>query len=309
MTLDRFKELGLGGVTVNIGYPVLTDEVDRAGDYLAFYKRIAGLVRERGMRLAVKLHVLFSGTAFSRLRVDFSGLTVDHLGRGKRLMAERVLQEMQPAYLTLGGEPDTEAALTGLPELGRPEVYAAMVASILKDLPRGRTLIGAGQGTWVSPAFAEAYAKLDVDFINIHVYPLNRETVANTERIGEIARKNGKRLILDECWFYKIFPGEKSALGAGETIFRRDAYGFWAPLDELFLKTMAKLAAVQGIEYVSPFWSNCFFAALDYSPRDENLPFDTHRRKFNQAVFRNLRAGVFTRTGRFYAELIKRFGR
>jgi hypothetical protein len=306
LTLDRFKEMGLQGATLAIGYPILTDDVERSADYLAFYKKIAGLVRERGLKLCVKLHVVFVKTDFARLDADFSGLTIEKLARGKRLMAERILRDMAPDYLTLGGEPDTEAKLTGLPRLGTPEGYAELAAAILKGLPRGKTLVGVGQGTWISPDFAEAFAKLDVDFINLHVYAFGRQTLANADRVCDIAARAGKRLILDECWLYKALPGESGPIAATADVFRRDWYTFWTPLDKLFLRTMAKLASRRGIEYVSPFWSGCFFAGLEYRDELDKGSYLAGQQEFNREVFKNLQAGALTDLGRFFSGLVKR---
>jgi hypothetical protein len=307
--LDRFKELGMTGVTVNIGYPVLTDEIPRADEYIAFYRKIAGLVRERGLRLCVKLHVAFAGTVFSQVPVDFHGMTIDKLTRGKRLMAERALREMAPDYLALVGEPDTEAKLSGVTGLDDPATYASLVRAVLKDLPKGKTLVGAGQGTWSPSGFAEAYAKTDVDFINIHVYPIGRRVLDNIERICAAARGAHKKILLDECWFYKTDAGEGGGPAASADIYRRDNYAFWQPLDRRFLEAMAKLAVKEGVEYVSPFWSHLFFSYIDYAPGDEALPYEMIRQKVNRAAYQNVRDGVFSDTGKFYGELIKQYGR
>jgi hypothetical protein len=308
LTLDRFKEMGLKGVTVAIGYPILTDDVPRAPEYIAFYKKLAGLVRERGLKLCVKLHVVFAGTVFARVPANFSGLTVEKLMKGKRLMAERVIGDLAPDYLTLGGEPDTEASLTGLKELNNPETYAKMTSVILDSLPKGKTLVGVGQGTWVPAAFAEAYAKTGIDFINIHFYPFGPRIISNTEQVCAIAQRSHKRLILDECWLYKASGTGEGGVAASESVYRRDVFSFWQPLDQRFLEAMAKLAAAYRIEYVSPFWSNLFFASLPYDPADENLSYRELQQKFNRAASGNIRAGILTETGKFYVRLIKRYG-
>jgi hypothetical protein len=307
LTLDRFKELGIQGATVAIGYPILTDDVPNSMEYLDFYRKVAEMVRERHMKLCVKIHVLFSGTVFSTLKTDFSTLTIEKLQQGKRLMAERILAGVSPDYLTLGGEPDTEAKLTGLKELKNPETYAGMVRSILRDLKRGNTLVGVGQGTWVTPEFAKAFALLDIDFINLHVYPFGKRVLNVLDEVCVTARQHAKRLILDECWLYKAAGDEASGPAASATVFRRDYFSFWQPADELFLEAMAKVASENNIEYVSPFWSNCFFSYLKYDPSDEALSFPAMNRKFNQAVFKSMQSDAFSGTGHFYSDLIEKY--
>jgi len=309
LSLDRFVGLGIQGATIAIGYPMLTDDLPRSEEYLAFYKRVAEMVRSRHMKLCVKLHVLFAGTVYSSLKVDFSSLTPEKLAAGKRLMAERVIGELAPDYLTLGGEPDTEAKLTGLKGLDEPVAYAGMVQSILKHLKKGNTLVGVGQGTWVTPDFAKAYAKTDVDFINIHVYPFGKRVLEVLDQICVIARDGKKRMILDECWLYKVAPGEGLGVAASAAIYRRDAYGFWEPVDKLFLESMAKVASQNKIEYISPFWSHCFFASMKYDAPDEQLSYKEVNGRFLLAVSANMQAGTFSGLGRYYSDLIQRFSK
>lgn len=308
LSLDRFSELGIQGATIAIGYPVLTNDLPRSDEYLEFYKKAAGMVRSRHMKLCVKLHVLFAGTVYSGLKVDFSSITIQKLAAGKRLMAERVIRELAPDYLTLGGEPDTEAKLTGLKELVDPMAYAGMVQLILKDLNRGSTLVGVGQGTWISPDFAKAYAKTEVDFINIHIYPFGKRVLEVLNQICATAKEGKKRLILDECWLYKVAPGEALGVAASAAIYRRDIYSFWEPVDRLFLESIAKVASQKNIEYVSPFWSHCFFAGMKYDPFDETLSYKELNGRFLQAVSATMQAGTFGPLGRFYSDLIHRYG-
>jgi len=308
ITLDRFKEMGIRGVTIAIGYPILTDDAPHSKEYLEFYKSVAEKVHEKGMIVCVKLHVLFSGTVFSPVKADFSNLTIEMLAQKKRLMAELVINEMAPEYLTLGGEPDTEAKLTGNKKLDDPDMYAGMVRTILKDLRKGNALVGVGQGAWVTPEFAKAYAKADVDFINIHMYPFGKKVLDVLNQIVTTAKESNKRLILDECWLYKMLPGERSGIASAADIYRRDIYGFWEPTDELFLEAMAKLASQHNIEYLSPFWSHCFFAHRDYDPADEKLSYQELNMKYLPEVSQNMVSGKLSRTGTFYSGLIREYG-
>jgi hypothetical protein len=308
LTLQRFKELGIQGATIAIGYPILTDSFPHSLEYLAFYKKVSEMVRANNMKLCVKLHVLFAGTVYSSLRVDFTSLTLQKLMEAKKMMAERAISELAPDYLTLGGEPDTEAKLTGLKDIEDPAGYADMVRFILKDLKKDNTLVGVGQGTWVTPDFAKAFARTDVDFINIHVYPFGKKVLEVLNQICDAARKGNKRLIMDECWLYKVAPGEGLGVAASANIYRRDSYSFWEPIDSLFLVAMARIARQNRIEYVSPFWSHCFFASMAYDSSDEQRTYAEANRKFVQAVSANMISGTFTPLGRSYSELIRTYG-
>ena len=306
LSLQRFSELGIQGATIAVGYPVLSDDLPESKEYLAFYKRVAALVRSRHMKLCVKIHVLFSGTVYSPLKFDFSSLSVEKLTRGKRVMAERILRELAPDYLTLGGEPDTEAKLTGLKELNDPAVYSNMVKAILLNLERGNTQVGVGQGTWITPDFARQFAATDIDFINIHIYPFGKKSIDVLNQICATAHAAKKRLVLDECWLYKIAPGEGIEIAASAAVYRRDAYAFWEPVDRLFLESIAKIAIQNGFEYVSPFWSHCFFCQIPYGADDEGLSYKEFNDKYVSAVSGSLQSGTSSSLGRYYSELIRR---
>jgi hypothetical protein len=215
---------------------------------------------------------------------------------------------MKPEYLTLGGEPDTEAKLTGIKALDDPKSYAEMVRIILKDLQKGETLVGVGQGTWVAPEFSKEYAQTDIDFINIHIYPFGKKVLDVLNQIISNAKEGNKRIILDECWLYKMLPGETGGLAGAANVYRRDMYSFWEPADQLFLEAMAKLASQNNIEYISPFWSHCFFAHREYDASDERLSYQEVNMKYLLDVSQNLASPKLSKTGSFYVDLIHKFG-
>ena len=51
---------------------------------------------------------------------------------------------------------------------------------------------------------------------------------------------------------------------ADPDIVARGVYGFWAPLDARYLRTIARAARVKDIEFMAPLWSSFFFAYLDF---------------------------------------------
>lgn len=75
--LDRLKELGIQGVTIAINYPLYLQGFNRYHEYVEFYKQVAEEVRTRGMKLDVEAGVIFSGTHFSNLTLNYSELTFE----------------------------------------------------------------------------------------------------------------------------------------------------------------------------------------------------------------------------------------
>jgi hypothetical protein len=137
------------------------------------------------------------------------------------------------------------------------------------------------------------------------VYPVIEKALDNTFAIADVARQYGKGLVLDEAWLYKSdrYIGHDNAVWS--ELFRRDVFSFWAPLDRQFLAAMVKFARTQGVEYVSPFWTGCFFAYVDYDMSNASLPYKELRAIQNRSSVSNLLNGKFTSTGEFYRTLIQ----
>jgi len=308
-SLDRLKQLGLQGVTITISFPLLNADYPRAADYLAFYAAVAQHVRARGMTLTVEQHVVFSGTPFSDIKFDYTKLPFDQFVARFHDMTAKILDRVKPDYLTLLSEPDTFGKLTGYREAGTPQGAAAMIGRVVQGLDRGNTKLGAGAGSWLTdaPDYDAAFARLALDYIDLHIYPLTGQTVDTARRIADVARAAGKPIVLDEAWLYKIGADERSdtAFDQATQAFRRDAFSFWAPLDARFLALVAEFARANGVVYVAPFWSTFFWGYVDYSPATKDLPYARLSELANQAVTKALRDGTFTSTGEAYGAIIK----
>jgi hypothetical protein len=164
-------------------------------------------------------------------------------------------------------------------------------------------LIGAGTGNWDDPAFIESLAKnTTVDYIDIHFYPLNHDFIARAIQQADIARANGKRLIVGETWLYKASENEVGGASAVE-IFARDGYRFWQPLDEKFLTLMTQFARAKGVEFMSPFWSKYFFGYADYTQIKRGASNGEIMRAADAETAKNIAAGMFSGTGLTYRNL------
>ena len=302
--LDALASLGVRGVKVYIGYPLLSPDFPRSQEYLAFYKQLAQEIRRRGMSLLVATGAMFTDPAFSFVPIDYSGLTFEQLKEGRRQVAQLIAREIRPDYLTVGNEPTTEARNTGLQELRDPRRYAEMIRYILEGLERGTTLMGAGTGNWEDPTYIQLLAAMPaIDYIDLHIYPIVRGTLRRTVELAQIARAYGKRVIVGEAWLYKVGAAELGRESWSEA-FRRDVFSFWAPLDQKFLEVVVKLAQAQGIEFLSAFWSKYFFAYLEYNEETRRLPYPILRERVDRAAAQNILAGRLTPTGARYRELI-----
>jgi hypothetical protein len=316
MELDRFKELGLQAVTVSLGFPLLYPKFHKDKKtyeaYLGFYEKLAEDIRSRGMKLIVETGAIFSQGGYADPSFDMAGfyrsLSLADYIKGRSEMAVIVASRLKPDFLCLGAEPDTESRQSGQP-LNTPKSFTRLVNSILAALgeERARTItVGAGIGSWQRQyiTFAWELAKnTRLDFIDIHIYPVNMDFLDRVFTITGIARTYGKAVASSEAWLYKSRTRE---LGRGipdTEFFSRDAFSFWEPLDKKFLETIVRLARFSGFRFLSPFWSKYFYAYLDYSQYNGLEPAQLIRASAQDAS-QGIAIGEFTGLAKRYSELI-----
>lgn len=308
--LDALVSLGVKGVKITINYPLLVSDFPDSEKYLDFYRKVAVEIKEkRGLKLLIQATAMFTQKEFADLSLRpqdyYQRLTLETYVQGKIEHIQKIIDVVQPDYLYVETEPDTMARNTGLQELNDPKIYKQVVEEQIKDLKRGRTLIGAGVGTWNKKEFVEELLTLpELDFLELRIYPL--DFFPNAISYTEMAKARGKKVIFGESWLYKLSTAElKEGEGAAwAKIISRDVYSFWQPLDQKFLEVFVKLARSQGIEFISPFWSNYFFAYLDYDLTTRfRSPGSLLKLTQKQAVKRLTRQELSS-TGLKYQELI-----
>ena len=100
-----------------------------------------------------------------------------------------IAQTMQPDYMVVLEEPDTEAANSGQTNVNTPSGATAMLSQILTSVQQAgvpKTKLGAGVGTWLNGylGFIQGFVALPVDFIDMHIYPVNDSFLPNALQIA-----------------------------------------------------------------------------------------------------------------------------
>ncbi len=300
--LDRLQSMGIQGVKVAIKYPVLSPDFPNSEKYLAFYKRLSDELKRRHMRMLAGTGPLFTDPTFTEVRVDYTDLTFEKLKRETREHITIIIQEIEPDYVTVANEPSTESDITGiaLP----PEKFIELVTYVLEGLDRKKTLVGAGAGNWDDPAYIEGLAReTSVDYIDLHIYPVNRNFLARAVQDADTAAKYKKRIIIGECWLYKA--GEREIGGASAAdIISRDVFSFWQPLDAKFLELVVEFAEKKNVEFISPFWSKYFFAYVDYSKTKKGVSPRELLGMADVEASKSIRSNKLSQTGIAYRSLI-----
>lgn len=313
LELDRLEELGVEGVVIAVNFPLFytpfhTDQAEH-DDYLDFYKQVAASVNSRGMKLIIESNFIFTQKGISTFNLTdfYNGLSLTEYLSGRLQTVITIADELRPDYLTITIEPDTETLQTGKP-VNNITIQTEFVNDVLNELGGNQITdvkIGAGVGTW-HPEYREfttSFANTDVDYIDTHIYPVNRDFFERVLTIADIARSNGKSITISEVWLYKTAETELGSVTETD-IFARDVFSFWAPLDQKFLEVITKLAYAGEFEFISPFWTKYFYAYLNYDEVSGKSSEELTALSSAEAGA-NIVAGKFTSTGLKYKELIK----
>lgn len=319
LILKRLARLGVQGIVLQINYPLLTSNFSTdAPAYLAAFREIADEIRALGLKVIVEHNVLLPGFSSLNPRRYYLTLSKRRFGRESYAEIRAIVEQVKPDYLSLVTEPGTfEAAVQLHMSVADWEVYVKKVIARLSiDLPAYTTKLGAGSGAWEQPGFVTAFANIaGLDFIDIHSYPLTNNVtdyLKVLERWPAMVRAINPSLeiISSESWLYKARISELGRTPINPRFFARDVYSFWEPLDAQFLDVIAITAHKNNFSVIAPFWSNYFFAYLDYNdPALSGLtPSEIQRRAF-LASYRAVQEGRTTKLGKHYSELINGTGR
>ncbi len=331
--IKRLKELGCRGVQLDIQFPILDPEYfafakdkglipkDSPDDkaFLEFYKRVAEDVRSQGLKLAVESQVIFTQKTWSPLPVEAYYAKFEKAGgpgfasykQRKLSMARLIAAELRPDFFTMEDEPDTAMSLTGIQRLKKKENYLGMVKELvdgIKPLVRDTTKVASGIGIWMNDweSWLKDLLGLDIDFVNLHIYPIEinpynprEDIVPRTIKAADMAHQAGKGIVVGETWLYKTGPLDAKD---PEVIYGRDYYDFWIPLDIEHLRLILKIAHFKKFEYISPFWTPFFFSYLTaQEARGLNTP--ELKRRNNLKVLQSLLKGTFSPTGLAYRDM------
>ena len=332
--LNSLKSLGVKAVTFNIPFPILyqpfyTFNGDPA-DYqkmVNFYTQLVSDIRSRGFKIVLESHAMFGGVYSQGSGFNLSGYYPTFSGNWSGYMAARaqnvttVAQIIKPDWLSIANEPDTEQALSGQPVYNVAN-YTQLVNTILANLnTAGVTGVKycAGTGTWLkgtpdAAAIISGLLTTSVDSIDLHIYPLCHDFLSLALTFADTIHAGGKSVSISEAWMYKEREAELGPFNvAGEVVFyARDAFSFWAPLDQEFHTCLAKYSHLKNLDFCSLYWSRYYHAYLDYNATDPatgtTYGNDTPTQIFTSASIAAegiaITNGQYTSTGLWYAQLI-----
>lgn len=310
--LNALQQMEVKAVKVSFNFPLLyqpyytsTNGLNYPQGYTNMFNFVSNLVaavRERGMYLIIPTQNVFPFLIPS-INTYYESLSFSDYTNGRSTQIQTIVKNFRPDVCMMQSEPITEVdnLTTNLSnELNNPVVDTNMLMGFLGDLKEAglrnsSTLIGAGMGTW-QPSFdtyLTNFIKLPLDILDVHVYPINRITNGNvvtdflqrTLQMADAAHSVGMKVGMGEFWSQKEYDSELADPPSQLVFEGRNTYGFWAPLDVEMELTMIKLAHYKQFEFVDPFFTEYFFASLDYTneqPRIAGLSPDAAGTQLNE---------------------------
>lgn len=303
LTLDRLKDLGVQSVALSIQYPILTSSFPRAIEYRRFYGRVAREIRQMGFKLIVEIGTTFREPEFSKLKVNYRGLTMRRFREELGEMAAVIVTEMQPDYLTLFTEPDTQSHNTGLDFTVKK--FSETVRHIATNLKHPGVRLGAGAGTWDDMAYFKALTPVpELGYLDLHIYPIQRDFVMDrVMQVAAMAQRHNKSISIGEAWLYKVSDRELRKISPVKA-FARDVFSFWQPLDIMFLETVISLSYKIQAEFSCFFWMKYFYGYLDYNAHTKNLTPQQRINAVDALAGRNILNNTLGNTGKRFKTLI-----
>ena len=305
--LNALQAMGVQGVTIAIGYPLLDPTFPNSAQYLSYFEQVVSMVHARGMKVLIESQILFANTPYSPLTYDWSSLPYSQYVTNHIAQDQLIINQIHPDYLEIGVEADTEAYLSGYSQLNTPSGWTSYIEQLLSSLNKGNTKLVAGAGAWLGVSFLTGFANDPrLDMISTHVYPIYGDNLQTLLQIGKVAQENNKRLVIDEAWQEKVLQPATGHAGTGiggPSITQQDVFAFWSPMDSQFLRLMARFSEIYPVDFFSPFNEEYFFAYLNWTPSLDAQGYFQLKTQLDPIFTQDMASNTLTPTGMVYSQL------
>jgi len=333
--LQALKAMGVQAVVVEASFPILYEPFFSSSaeyqQFVSFYGQVAAAVRGMGLKLIVEdqcMAVSIAQAGWStQLSQFYPTLSWTQYQAARAQTAHVIAQTMQPDYMIVLEEPDTEATMSGQANVNTVSGATSMLNQLIPSVRKAgvpNLQVGAGVGTWL-PGFQgfidgftgqqcsarQPCVTTPLDFIDMHIYPINNfgpppanDFLANALTIINTAQAVGKPVSMAQCWEWKVRNSEYNIL-TPDQIMARNAFSFWGHLEAYFIQTMENLANYGQMLFMAPFDTEEFSAYLTYTPSLDNLtPAQIYALEASQSAAA-LQQGAFSNAGMSYYHSIR----
>jgi len=314
--LLEIQATGAKAVTVHMNFPILyqpfytyMNTPTVYGQFVAFYQQLARDVHARGMKLIAEATVAeaLDGTSGAQFEPYYQSLDWNDYMNARAQNAVNVAQLIQPDYLSLICEPDSEATNASQPTEDSPTGAMQLLQTMLSAFQQSggtNVLLGAGAGTWISnyTTYVQDFSTTSLNYIDVHVYLVNNSDLINVLTGMSIIQQSGKAIGVSEAWPNKVANSELNNLNVNMED-SRDVFSFWAPIDTAFLQAMVDCTQYEKAAFFSPSYPTYFAAYLDYNTYGTDSAAQLLPLEFSTGASAN-DAGAFTSTGVAFSTMI-----
>ena len=308
--LNALKAMGVKGVTIAVGYPLLDPSFPNSTQYLQYFTTVVSICHQDAFKVDIEAQVLFANTPYSPLTFDWSNLSYSQYVINHIAQDNLICSQIKPDILEIGVEADTEANLTGYSQLDMPSGWSSYINQLLDGINKNGVKLAAGAGDWLNnpTQWVQGFVNNpNLDYISTHSYPLVSPFMNNLISLGQFAKDNSKRLVLDEEWDTKILKPVNEGGGGGyggPVATQQDAFSYWIPIDIEYQQLMAKFCQIYPCEYLSPFDGDYyFFAYLTWTPQLDTQTFFQLHDILNPIISQDKTNFTISPTGAAYAAL------
>jgi chitodextrinase len=312
--LQELRALGATGVTVHIDFPILyqpfyASDPSEYQEFVSFYQQLAQSIHSQGLKLVVESNVgqVLPGDYANAFQPYLESLSWTEYMNGRAQNALNVAQQIEPDYMAVITEPDTEESVSGQANAGTPAGSLQLLQTILSTLKAGNVTniqIGAGAGTWTTnyTEYLANYATTSINFIDMHIYPVNGNDFLEALTAADTIHASGKYVTMSECWPWKVTNAELGKESYVD-IAAANPFSFWAPVDTAFLQAVVNFSQYKQLVFLSPFWTDYFFTYLSYNTYGSDTPGTILPDAFS-AADSAIGLGEFTSTGLAWENMI-----
>ncbi len=276
--LQELQALGVTAVSVNINFPILYEPYygDQATyqSYVNFYQQVAQQIHSMGMKMIVETTVAsaVAGTNGAGFLPYYQTLAWNDYMNGRAQQAVNIAQSLQPDFMSVITEPDSESQNSGQPNAGTPSgslqelqtILAALQAANVTNVP-----VGAGAGTWINSfsTYIQNVLSTTASYVDVHLYSVSNAFPENTLAAAAMAHAAGVPIAMSETWCKKVSASQLQGLAGNlndEAVDALGTFSFWEPLDQMFLQALVQMANAGQFQFVAPFWTDFYYSYLDF---------------------------------------------
>ncbi len=276
--LQELQALGVTAVSVNINFPILYEPYygnqQTYQSYVNFYQQVAQQIRSMGMKMIVETTVAsaIAGTNGAGFLPYYQTLAWNDYMNGRAQQAVNIAQLIQPDFMSVITEPDSESQNSGQPNAGTPSgslqelqtILAALQAANVTNVP-----VGAGAGTWINSfsTYIQNVISTTVSYVDVHLYSVSNAFPENALSAATMAHAAGLPISMSETWCKKVSAAQLQSLAGNlnnEAVDALGTFSFWEPLDQMYLQALVQMANAGQFQFVAPFWTEFYYAYLDF---------------------------------------------